>query len=128
MAIRWRAPRTCSTSSRRSRAAKWSSNSASSHAVDIAAKGRVFEALHSGPGAFVIANAWDGASARVLAAQGFKALATSSGAAAATLGRADGKLTREEVLDGAKVIVTHASRPVAAHRGKGFGGVPETVP
>ena len=46
-----------------------------------------FRALHEQPGAFVIPNAWDGASARILAGLGFKALATSSGASAATLGR-----------------------------------------
>ena len=46
-----------------------------------------FRALHQGPRAFVIANAWDAGSARVLAGLGFPALATSSGASAGTLGR-----------------------------------------
>jgi 2-methylisocitrate lyase-like PEP mutase family enzyme len=45
-----------------------------------------FRALHEGAKPFVIANAWDGASARILASLGFEALATLSGAAAATLG------------------------------------------
>ena len=39
-----------------------------------------FRALHEGPGAFVIPSPWDAGSARVLAALGFQALATSSGA------------------------------------------------
>ena len=46
-----------------------------------------FRALHQGPGAFVIANAWDAGSARVLAGLGFPAIATSSGAQAGTLGK-----------------------------------------
>ena len=95
--------------------------------MDLAAKARVFEGLHAAPGAFVIANAWDGASARVLAAQGFKALATSSGAAAATLGRVDGRLTRDEALAGAQVIVSSTHLPVSADLEKGFGDDPSTV-
>src|SRR5688500_3588883 len=47
-----------------------------------------FRALHQGPGAFVIPNPWDAGSARILAALGFPALATSSGAQAGVLGRA----------------------------------------
>jgi 2-methylisocitrate lyase-like PEP mutase family enzyme len=57
-----------------------------------------FRALHEGPGAFVIPNPWDAGSARILAALGFSALATSSGASAGVLGRRDGKVTREEAL------------------------------
>ena len=49
-----------------------------------------FRALHQGPGAFVMPNPWDAGSARILAALGFQALATSSGAFAGTLGRRDG--------------------------------------
>jgi len=45
-------------------------------------KGNSFRALHQGPRAFIIANAWDAGSARILAGVGFAALATSSGAAA----------------------------------------------
>ena len=54
-----------------------------------------FRALHEAPGAFVIPNPWDGGSARILAALGFQALATSSGAQAGTLGRKDGKGDRD---------------------------------
>ena len=35
-----------------------------------------FRTLHDGPGAFVIPNPWDAASARILAGLGFEALAT----------------------------------------------------
>ena len=65
-----------------------------------------FRALHQGPGAFVIANPWDAGSARVLAGLGFSALATSSGAAAGTLGRRDGQITRDQALAHARLIAT----------------------
>ena len=41
-------------------------------------KGQNFKALHHAPGAFVVANVWDGGSARMMASLGFVALATSS--------------------------------------------------
>src|SRR5258705_6025776 len=73
-----------------------------------------FRALHEAPGAFVIPNPWDGGSARILAALGFQALATSSGAQAGTLGRKDGKVTRDEALAPCRVIVNATDLPVAA--------------
>ncbi|MGH8261096.1 MAG: isocitrate lyase/PEP mutase family protein [Steroidobacteraceae bacterium] len=86
-----------------------------------------FRALHQAPGAFVIANAWDGASARILEHLGFEAIATSSGAAAATLGRLDGQLTREEALAHSRLIAQATARPVSADLEKGFGDAPEAV-
>ena len=50
-------------------------------------KANRFRALHQEPGHFLIANAWDAGSARILAGLGFQALATSSGASAGLLGR-----------------------------------------
>ncbi len=47
-----------------------------------------FRQLHES-GCFVMPNAWDGASAKVLAACGFQAIATTSSGHAFTLGRAD---------------------------------------
>jgi hypothetical protein len=52
-------------------------------------EGNSFRAHHQGPRAFIIANAWDAGSARILAGVGFAALATSSGAAAGTCDRLD---------------------------------------
>ncbi len=90
-----------------------------------------FRALHEAPGTFVIPNPWDGASARILAALGFQALATSSGACAATLGRRDGKVSRGEALAHASVIVVATDLPVSADLEKGFAdepsGVAETI-
>jgi 2-methylisocitrate lyase-like PEP mutase family enzyme len=86
-----------------------------------------FRALHDGPGTFVIPNPWDVASARILAGLGFQALATSSAAAASTLGRRDGGLTRDEALAHARVIVGATDLPVSADLEKGFGDGPEVV-
>ena len=65
-------------------------------------KGTRLRALHEGPGAFIIANAWDAGSARILSDVGFQALATSSGASAGLLGRRDGRVTRNEALGQAR--------------------------
>jgi 2-methylisocitrate lyase-like PEP mutase family enzyme len=86
-----------------------------------------FRALHQGPGAFVIPNPWDGGSARLLAGLGFQALATSSGAAAGVLGRRDGRISRDEALAQARIIVAATELPVSADLEKGFGDSPEIV-
>ena len=90
-------------------------------------KAERFQALHKGPGAFVIPNPWDGGSARVLAGLGFQALATSSGAAAGVLGRRDGKITRDEALAQVRIIVAASDLPVSADLEKGFGDAPSVV-
>ena len=86
-----------------------------------------FRGLHAAPGAFVIPNPWDAGSARILAALGFQALATSSGASAGTLGRRDGKVTREEALAHSRAIVDATDLPVAADLEKGFGDAPSAA-
>lgn len=88
-------------------------------------KAERFVALHRGPDAFVIANPWDAGSARILASLGFPALATSSGASAGVLGRRDGRVTREEALAHARLIVEAVELPVSADLEKGFGDRPE---
>ncbi len=92
--------------------------------VSQAEKATKFKALHQRPGAFVIANPWDAGSARILAGLGFEALATSSGAKAGVLGRRDGKVTRDEALANARLIVDATDLPVAADLEKGFGDTP----
>lgn len=93
----------------------------------LADKAERFRALHAGPRAFVIANAWDAGSARLLAALGFQALATSSGASAGILGRRDGQLSRDEALAQARGIVMATDLPVSADLLNGFGDAPEAV-
>ena len=51
-------------------------------------KAKAFRALHERPGAFIIPNPWDAGTARLLAAMGFEALATTSLGVANTLGSA----------------------------------------
>jgi 2-methylisocitrate lyase-like PEP mutase family enzyme len=91
------------------------------------AKAARFRALHERPGAFVIPNVWDGGSAAIMAGLGFEALATSSSAAAATLGKLDGGLTRDEALSHARAVVAASALPVSADLEQGFGDSPETV-
>ncbi|HJR03694.1 MAG TPA: isocitrate lyase/phosphoenolpyruvate mutase family protein [Methylomirabilota bacterium] len=86
-----------------------------------------FRALHEAPGAFVIPNPWDAGSARILAALGFQALATSSGAEAGTLGRRDGKVTREEALAHCRAIVDATDLPVSADLEKCFADAPASA-
>jgi 2-methylisocitrate lyase-like PEP mutase family enzyme len=86
-----------------------------------------FQALHDGPGTFVIPNPWDVGSARILAGLGFQALATSSAAFASALGRRDGGLTRDEAMAHARLIVNATDLPVSADLEKGFGDAPEVV-
>jgi 2-methylisocitrate lyase-like PEP mutase family enzyme len=90
-------------------------------------KAQLFQALHQAPDAFIVANVWDGGSARMMGALGFAALATSSGASAGTLGRRDGMVTREEALAQARVICDATDLPVSADLEKGFGDAPEIV-
>jgi len=95
--------------------------------ISQAEKAATLRALHEGSTPFIIANAWDGGSARILAALGFPALATSSGASAGVLGRLDGRMAREEALAQARIIVAATDLPVSADLENGFGDAPETV-
>jgi 2-methylisocitrate lyase-like PEP mutase family enzyme len=90
-------------------------------------KANRFKALHQRPRAFVIANAWDAGSARILAGLGFLALATSSGASAGVLGRRDGQVTRDEALAQARAIALATDLPLSADLEKGFGDAPDVV-
>jgi 2-methylisocitrate lyase-like PEP mutase family enzyme len=92
----------------------------------IAEKAAHFKALHDGP-AFVIPNPWDAGTARILAGMGFQSLATSSAAAAASIGRKDGELSRVEAIAHAKMIADSTDLPVSGDLENGFGGKPEDV-
>jgi 2-methylisocitrate lyase-like PEP mutase family enzyme len=90
-------------------------------------KGERFRALHQAPGTFVIANAWDAGSARILAGLGFPALATSSGASAGVLGRRDGQVSRDEALAHCRAIAGATDLPVSADLERGFADEPAVV-
>lgn len=90
-----------------------------------AEKAKRFRELHENPRSFVIANAWDAGSARILERIGFPAIATSSGASAGVLGKLDGMVTRDQALAHCRAIVQGTELPVSADLEKGFGDTPE---
>lgn len=91
----------------------------------LSAKAERFVELHRAPGAFLIANAWDVASARILEGLGYPALATSSGAAAALIGRRDGQISRDEALGQAAAMAAATTIPLAGDLENGFGHAPD---
>ncbi|WP_413798324.1 isocitrate lyase/PEP mutase family protein [Streptomyces iranensis] len=86
-------------------------------------------ALHTRDGGLVMPNAWDGLSALMLADAGFEAIATSSAALAATLGRSDGRheVTHREHLDHARLFGRLTGLPVNGDFEDGYGDTPEDV-
>ncbi len=87
-----------------------------------------FRDLHKKGDPFILANAWDRGSARMLEALGAQAIATSSAAHAFTLGRPDGGLvSREEALAHAADLVAAVDVPVSGDFENGFGHAPEVV-
>ena len=96
-----------------------------------AAKADRFRALHQGPQPLLMPNPWDAGSAKLLAWLGFAALATTSSGFAATLGRLDGSVTRDEALAHAAVIAAATDLPVSADLENAFAddpaGVAETM-
>jgi 2-methylisocitrate lyase-like PEP mutase family enzyme len=86
-----------------------------------------FKALHEREGAFVIPNPWDAGSARLLAALGFEALATTSSGFANSRGRLDGQVTREEVLEHCRAVSAATDLPVSADLENCFAHDPSEV-
>lgn len=86
-----------------------------------------FRALHEGPGAFILPNPWDAGTARIFAALGFPALATTSAGMAFSHGVRDGRAGREEMLAHCAHIVGATGLPVSADLENGFGDSPEAV-
>jgi 2-methylisocitrate lyase-like PEP mutase family enzyme len=87
-------------------------------------KATAFRALHEGE-AFVIPNPWDAGSAKVLAGLGFEALASTSSGFALTLGRQDGNVTLDEVVDHTRVLDQATSLPLSVDLENGYGPRPE---
>ncbi len=90
-------------------------------------RGEAFRALHQRDGLFVLPNPWDAGSAKMLAALGFEALATTSAGLAFSLGRrdAEGAVSREETLANARSIIEGTPLPVAADLENGYGDEPQ---
>jgi 2-methylisocitrate lyase-like PEP mutase family enzyme len=90
-------------------------------------KAERFAALHQGNTPLLLPNPWDIGSARALATVGYEALATTSSGFAATLGRVDGSVTRDEALEHARAIAGATDLPVSADLENAFGDEPEVV-
>jgi 2-methylisocitrate lyase-like PEP mutase family enzyme len=92
-----------------------------------AARAEAFKALHARDGIFAIPNPWDAGSAKMLAALGFEALATTSAGFAYSIGRPDGEgaIGRAETLANARSIAEATSLPVSADLENGFGDDPD---
>ena len=86
-----------------------------------------FRDLHQPGNPFILANAWDAGSARMLKSLGAKAIATSSAAHAFTHGRADGLgVTRDQALAHAQDLITATGLPVQGDFENGWGDDPDT--
>jgi 2-methylisocitrate lyase-like PEP mutase family enzyme len=90
-----------------------------------------FLALHVPGTPLLLPNAWDMGSARILATEGFAAIATTSSGHAATMGRKDGSMSRDEVLAHCRDLASAVDVPVSADLEHGYAsdasGVAETV-
>jgi 2-methylisocitrate lyase-like PEP mutase family enzyme len=89
-------------------------------------KAEAFRALHRGA-PFVLPNPWDAGSARVLAALGFKALATTSSGFAFTLGRPDGGASLDEVVAHTASLDRATELPLSVDLENGYGPDPQSA-
>src|SRR6266480_5942998 len=96
--------------------------------AEQASKAEAFRALHRGPRLLLMANAWDAITARLFEAEGFAAVATTSGGVSWSLGYADGEAAPwDEVVAATARIARAVSVPVTADIEAGFGDTPEAV-
>lgn len=94
----------------------------------------IFKSLHASPAGFIMPNAWDAGSAMILAAEGFKALGTTSAGIAFSLGKQDYNVTnpalavtRWEMFARMREIAAAVRVPVNGDLEAGFGDTPEEV-
>jgi 2-methylisocitrate lyase-like PEP mutase family enzyme len=92
-----------------------------------AEKASHFLSLHHTEQPLLLPNPWDPGSARLLASLGFEALATTSSGYAATLGRLDGSVSRDEAIEHAATIVAAVDVPVSADLENAFADEPDGV-
>lgn len=83
-------------------------------------KAEAFRALHAGE-PFIIPNPWDAGAAKALAALGFKALAGTSSGFAFTLGRPDGEVTLDEVVEHIRAVAAATDLPFSMDLEDGYG-------
>ena len=85
-----------------------------------------FRALHT-EGLFVMPNAWDIGSARLLASTGFQAIATTSSGHAASLGKGDMQVTRDELLRHVEALASSVGIPLSVDAERCFADDPDGV-
>jgi 2-methylisocitrate lyase-like PEP mutase family enzyme len=90
-------------------------------------KAQQFLQLHDGDRPLLLPNPWDIGAAVLFASMGFQALATTSSGHAASLGRPDGQVSREEALAHAEQLVNATRLPVSADLENCFADDPEGV-
>jgi 2-methylisocitrate lyase-like PEP mutase family enzyme len=91
-------------------------------------KAELLRKLHAGPEVLVVPNAWDAISARVIEADGFPVIATTSLGMAAVLGYLDGQqIPREEMLFLVRRIAQTVEVPVTADLEAGYGDAAQTA-
>lgn len=97
-------------------------------------KAQEFHNLHTNDGCFLMPNAWDSGSAKMLVATGFKTIGTTSAGVAFSLGRPDNifcsagaRVDRESMISEVHAIASSVSVPVNADLEGGFGDSPEIV-
>jgi 2-methylisocitrate lyase-like PEP mutase family enzyme len=94
--------------------------------ITIQDKRATFKKLHAS-GCFVIPNPFDAGSARALAHLGFKAIASTSAGFAWTIGKADNRVTVDDVCDHLATLNAAVDIPVNADFEGGFAVEPEGV-
>lgn len=85
-------------------------------------------ALHRNPPILVLPNAWDAASARLIASEGFPAIATTSAGVAAALGYPDGGVVpSNEMIEAIARIARSVKVPVTADIEHAYAAAPDAV-
>src|SRR6478672_2254093 len=97
-----------------------------SMAMTTADKRASFRKMHES-GCFVIPNPWDVGSARALQHLGFKAIASTSAGFAWSIGKADNRVTLDEVCEHLTALCSAVDLPVNADFEGGFAHRPEKV-
>lgn len=98
------------------------------NAAEQAQQAERFRGMHRGPALLLLPNAWDALSARIFAAAGFAAIATTSGGVSWAIGYADGEAAPwDEVVAATRRIVRSVPLPVTADIEAGFGDTPQAV-
>jgi 2-methylisocitrate lyase-like PEP mutase family enzyme len=97
-------------------------------------RAQTFRDMHRQEGCFIIPNAWDVGSAKLLEAAGFAALATTSAGIAFSLGRVDhgyapahARVDRDTMLARVRDMARELTVPLTADLEAGYGASPEAV-